>query len=363
MHPVMMRPATVSCERTGDARPSRRRLVPPRPAAPRSPCPDGRPRRRRDRRAAVRRGPAAGRRPVRQPEPDVVPARDGPGARPSAGGGAARRSSSASATRGRSSRLSPRSPARSDVFVSRDHAPYGRARDRAVVGGDLDGGRDRVPREARHTGPRARGCRDGRRPAVQRVLAVPTRVGRASCAGSSSPRPTVCPGAWPRRPERVPSLDDLGLGDRPDGGPRSHCRRPASRRPPSAGRWVTGRSRRRTPRPATVRTSRAGRRGCRRTCIWVWCRRSRSSSGRTAPGRVGASSPTSSSGASSTPTSSSIAPRSDGTPSSRRSRPSGGREMTASFDAWRTGRTGLPVRRRRDAPARWPPAGCTTGRG
>ena len=111
----------------------RDRLVPPRPPRPRPPRAHRGARGGGCRGAAVRVRRAAARRSMAVREPDLVHARERRGA-----GRVPRRARGAAPRRVRagprtSSRRSPGSSAPSEVYVTRDAAPYGRRRDRAVA--------------------------------------------------------------------------------------------------------------------------------------------------------------------------------------------------------------------------------------
>ena len=215
-----------------------RRLVPPRPADPRPPCPGGRDRRlrRRSRRCScwMRRSCTA-----------ASLHRIGPGSC----SGAVR--SLAEALEARGSRLTVRIgrpgdvvPAfaaevgASEVLVSRDYTPFGRARDRRGRRAAGCAGH-RVPCPCRRAGPRARAGPDRRRSPVHAVRAVPSSLGCPavpSDGARASGHPDRARPCWrsraaPSRPRRTSACRH-----RPP--IRRSCRCPANR--PRGRAWMRG---------------------------------------------------------------------------------------------------------------------------
>ena len=188
------------------------------------------------------------------------------------------------ATRGRRRRRSRARPAPRDVYVSRDHAPYGRARDRAVAAALA---RRRRARSTPKRGllvhePEEIATRDGR--PYSGLLAVPAGLGATAPPRRSCRRRTACRG------------HDVDAGRDPDArGPRPRAARPRTRRcsrsrarPPRAAarragwrRGVDGYAH--DARPAGPRRRHLAAVG--RICTSGSSRRSRSSSGPTGAGR------------------------------------------------------------------------------
>ena len=203
-------------------------------------------------RPAVRPRPAPADRPLRLAEPHVVPAGDA--ARP------ARRTCARSARDlvvrvGDPRDVVPalaREVGARDVVVSRDHAPYGRARDAAVAAA-LAPTAWPGSRGAAASSTSRRRARPGGG-AVQRLLPVPPGLGplerRPVLAAPPRTMPSL-PAAWPSAP--IPTLADLGLGDAPTADP-ARLPEPGETAARDVGceRWLDGRHRRvrRDARPA-----------------------------------------------------------------------------------------------------------------
>ena len=113
---------------------------------------------------------------------------------------------------------------------------------------------------------------------------------------------------------------------------------------------------------ARASTARAG---CRRTCAGAASRRAECEQRAARRGGAGAAAldPPARAGATSTPTSCSRTPTTRAGSSRRATATSSGTTTPSALEAWRDGPDRLSARRRRDAPARRGPAGCTTARG